>query len=228
MPKRQQPLVSGYYYHVFNREPNRKVTFTSPDEYERAKITLWYYQFQHLPVCLSTLLNKMPDCDRKRITNELNIKDERKVDLLAYCLMPNHFHLLLRQKVDGGISKYVGDFQNSYTKYFNKKHNRRGGLLSQRFRAVLIKSHEQLLHLTRYIHLNPYASGGIKDFDELFCFPYSSIRSYLGTKEDELVNNKLIYDLFETGDGYCEFMKERGDYQKELSKIKKSLDLHEK
>jgi putative transposase len=74
-----------------------------------------------------------------------------RVTVIAYCLMPNHFHLVLRQNEDGGISQYLADFQNSYTKYFDLKHRRSGAIFNRQFKAVLIESENQLLHLTRYI-----------------------------------------------------------------------------
>jgi putative transposase len=69
--------------------------------------------------------------------------------------MPTHIHLVLRQLKDGGISKFMSNILNSYSRYFNIKHNRKGPLWEGRFRKVLVGSDEQLLHLTRYVHLNP-------------------------------------------------------------------------
>lgn len=72
--------------------------------------------------------------------------------------MPNHFHLLIKQTEQNGISEFVGKFSNSYTKYYNTKHNRVGALLQGQLKAVLIESGEQLIHVSRYIHLNPTSS----------------------------------------------------------------------
>lgn len=93
--------------------------------------------------------------------------------------MPNHFHLLLKQTKENGISKLVANFQNSYTRYFNLKNERVGPLFQGVFKALRVKTDEQLIHVSRYIHLNPYSSSVIKSFEELKRYPWSSVEEYL-------------------------------------------------
>lgn len=82
-------------------------------------------------------------------------KDRFKIDLLCYCLMPNHFHLLLKTQKEDAITKFMLTLSTSYSKYFNIKHELVGRLFQERFRAKLVETDEYLLHLSRYIHLNP-------------------------------------------------------------------------
>lgn len=85
------------------------------------------------------------------------------LEIISYCLMPNHFHLLVKQVIDHGIVKCLNNFSNSYTRYFNIRHDRVGPLFQGRFKAVRIETDEQLLQVSRYIHLNPVASSLIEE-----------------------------------------------------------------
>src|SRR5205823_11981573 len=102
-----------------------------------------------------------------------------RVEILCFCIMPNHWHLLVRQKVDRGISKFLSDAINSLTRYYNILHERSGPFFLPRFKSVAIRSEEQLIHVSRYIHLNPYSSGIINNFEDLINYPWSSFRGYM-------------------------------------------------
>ena len=106
-------------------------------------------------------------------------RDITIVDIGAYCLMPNHFHILLQQLQDNGISTFVRKLLNSYTRYFNTKNERIGPLFQGQFKAVRVESDEQLLHLTRYIHLNPLVGYVVKDLRN---FEWSSYLDYIKNK----------------------------------------------
>lgn len=134
--------------------------------------------------------------------------------------MPNHFHLLLKQNVEIGISNYVKKFQISYTRYFNTKQERDGPLLRGQFRAVRIEDENQLLHVNRYIHLNPYTSHVVNNIDDLKTYTWSSLWEYLGKPGDEFCQKKGILSNFKALNNYSEFVLNHADYQKQLSKIK--------
>ena len=89
--------------------------------------------------------------------------DQRLVSILAYCVMPNHFHLLLKQEVEGGISTYLRRLTVSFVRYYNILHKQKGPLFESFFKAVLIESENQLLHVSRYIHLNPTSAKLVND-----------------------------------------------------------------
>jgi putative transposase len=134
--------------------------------------------------------------------------------------MPNHFHLLLRQEAEGGISSFMKHLTDSYTRYFNTKYNRVGPLYQGAFKAVRIETDEQLLHVSRYIHLNPLVSLLVNEKDFLD-YPWSSMQYYRG--KDETLNRvtmKPILEHFKSANDYIKFVLDQADYGKALEKIK--------
>lgn len=123
---------------------------------------------------------------------------------------------LLRQNDDSGISKYLANFQNSYVKYFNVKHKRTGSLFDRQFKAVLVESENQLLHLTRYIHLNPYSSHLISH-DQITTYPYSSLPEYLSGNY-HLANPSVVLDI--SPRRYESFVLDHANYQQRLESLK--------
>lgn len=220
MPVRKVPLVTGEYYHIFNRGINRQPTFTTERDYLRAIHTLIYYRPISNKIKYSNFLAR-PKSERQDILTKFT-QSPHKITIIAYCLMPNHFHLLLRQEEDGGISKYLADFQNSYTKYFNAKHKRSGALFDRQFKAVLVESENQLLHLTRYIYLNPYSSNLITK-DQITSYPYTSLAEYLSGSY-QLSNPDIVLDV--NPRRYESFVLDNADYQQQLEQLKHiGLDL---
>ena len=207
----------GEIYHLFNRGLERKCTFTNKREFERAKKLIKFYRHKEIPVRFSQVL-KQPEDTRTRILNDL-FQSERAVDILSYCLMPNHFHFLIKQNTGKGASTFVANFTNAYTKYFNVKHQRIGPLFEGIFKAVYIENDEQLIHVSRYIHLNPIASSLIQD-DELNDYPWSSYRKYLSLSEDEIAQKDLVLGMFKSINHYQKFLTDQIDYAKKLESIK--------
>jgi putative transposase len=134
--------------------------------------------------------------------------------------MPNHFHFLVRQNIDSGISKFMSNFENSYTKYFNIKNSRIGPLLQGPFKAVKIDSEEQLLHVSRYIHLNPFSSALVKNIDDLINYEWSSFSEYFGLNKYKLCQRGNIFSTFKNIETYRLFVFDQADYQKCLEEIK--------
>lgn len=138
---------------------------------------------------------------------------------MCYSLMPNHFHFLLRQEINGGISKFLSQFLNSYTRYFNTKNDRVGQLFLDTFKNVLVEREEQLLHLSRYIHLNPFSSSIINSLEDLYKYEWSSLGEYIGRSEDSICEKEMILSSFRTKESYKKFVSDRADYQRELKQI---------
>ena len=216
MPGRKTPLITNEIYHVYNRGIDRRPTFTSKREYQRGVETLIFYRHTRLPLRLSQYLQLSLD-DRENALNRLQ-NSSVLVRVISYCLMPNHFHLLLKQVEDKGISKFLSNFQNSYTRYFNTRHRRDGSLFLDQFKAVRIETDEQLLHVSRYIHLNPYASYVVKSLEELEMYEYSSLSDYLEAGEG-WVNKEIVLNFYRERSRYKEFVFNQADYQRKLKKI---------
>lgn len=221
MPGRKFPLVTDSFYHVFNRGVARGITFTSDFEYRRAISTLSYYCHLEKPYSLSRLYRFDPERQNEILASIYLV--DKSVDVLCYCLMPNHFHLLIRQKVDGGISKYLSDFQNSYTRFFNTVHKRDGPLFLSHFKAVEIETEEQLLHVSRYIHLNPYVGLVVQSLDNLRGYPWSSLQEYTSGVKNNFVNTEIVQSLFRSKDSYIKFVFDEAEYRRTLKRSEKLL-----
>lgn len=222
MPGRIIPLVSGETYHVFNRGVDLRPTFTDKREYTRALDTLNYYRFRKLPVKLSRYLIFSVDL-RDKIIKDLYKQNRYLIKFYAYCFMPNHFHFLMMQLEDNGVSKFMSNFQNSYTRYFNTRHKRIGNLLLDQFRAVRIQTDEQLLHVSRYIHLNPLTSFVIKKKENLESYLWTSLTEYMGDLQRKICDTGLVLSFFKSPAKYKKFLLDQVDYQRELDRIKHLL-----
>lgn len=218
MPIRYIPLVQGYHYHVFNRGVNKRPIFKSKYEYNRFLLLLRFYNSLEYPVKFSKFIKLSVD-QRKEIWNRLG-REKTHTDILTYCLMPNHFHLLLKQNSENGISKLLGNLQNSYARYFNIKNERIGHLFQGQFKAVKIDGEEQLLHVSRYIHLNPYSSAIVKKIEDLENYEWSSLREYINKIPFKLCSKESIMTSFKNPENYKKFVFDNADYQKELENIK--------
>lgn len=218
MPARITPLINEHFYHIFNRGVNKQPIFENVKDYKRFLTLIRYSNYENCNLRFSKFI-LLSNRERLEIERKLE-KSTKLTDILTYCLMPNHFHLLLRQKVNNGISKFMAKLQNSYGKYLNIKNNRIGPLFQNRFKSVLVETDNQLLHLSRYIHLNPYSSAIIKDFDALLNYQWSSLREYLLISNSEICIKKVILGSFSNPTKYREFILNNSDYQKNLDKIK--------
>ena len=143
--------------------------------------------------------------------------DEQLVSILNFCLMPNHFHFTLRQEKENGIRKFIQRLTNSYVHYFNIKYKNRGPLFEGNFKAIHIETDEQLIHLSRYIHLNPVTACLVEDPED---YPYSSYGVYLNKESSEVVDPSPILKQFSSPEKYQSFIQSQKDYQRELEKIK--------
>lgn len=126
---------------------------------------------------------------------------------------------MIKQVKDGGITEFISKFSNSYTKYFNTKHNRVGALFQGQLKAVLIENDEQFLHVSRYIHLNPLASFLVKDLDD---YEWSSYYAYINNI-DGTCNKEEILGHFTSPQAYRQFVLDQAEYAQQLEIIKHLL-----
>jgi len=219
MPLRKVPIITGQIYHVFNRGINKQPIFFTPKNYIRAIDTLKYYLVYKPALAYSKFL-KLPKEIKSEIYNKI-VQQKHGVEIYTYKFMPNHFHYLVKQLVDGGITAFVRNFQISYTKYINTLYERSGALLQVQFKAVLIENDEQLIHVNRYIHLNAYTSFVVKTLEELKTYEWSSLPEYLGLAPDGFCKKDIVLSLFNNNkDRYWEFIANQADYQRKLENIK--------
>jgi putative transposase len=211
------PLIEGKVYHTFTRSIAGFEIFRNESDYQRMGSMLRYYKVNNPPVkfsIFSDIKNKENFYQR-----HFNSNDDL-VDIVAYCFMPTHIHLILQQLKKDGISIFMGKVLNSYTRYFNLKNKRKGPLWESRFKNVEVETDEQLLHLTRYLHLNPVTANLVEDPQD---WSFSSYKEYLGEKqlEESTCNYSRLLNI--APEDYKEFVSSRKDYQRELSGLKELL-----
>lgn len=219
MPGRAMPLVTGEIYHIFNRGIDKRPTFLTKRHYARAIETIRFYRYSSPPFRLSKYL-VLNEVFQTRVLRGL--ESSVLVDILTLCLMPNHFHFILRQRQDNGISRFLSNVQNSYTRYFNTRAQRVGPLFLDQFKAVRIEDDEQLLHVHRYIHINPYTSFVTKTLNDLEGYVWSSLPDYL-SETPSIYEKNTILDYFKTRQSYKKFLFDQVDYQRTLDAIKHIL-----
>lgn len=213
-------FANDYYYHIFNRGVERRITFSTKRDYARAIDLLYFYNFVDIPVRYSRY--QVLPSDIQSNHSQAMIHSGNLVEIISYCLMPNHFHLLLKQKVDRGIITFLANFTNAYTKYFNTKEDRPGALFQGRFKGVFVETDEQMLHLTRYIHLNPIIAS-LVTYKTLNQYPWSSYPAYINKANDKLINQDTLSMIRKFIPDYPAFVEDQISYAKELDKIKHLL-----
>lgn len=215
MPVRKDELVTGETYHVYNKSIAGYKIFVNDSDYQRVLLAIKNYQIKD-PKTKTADLVKLK---HKAKTKKLEICNSSKiVDIVAYCIMPTHMHLILKQNVDGGIENFMKQISHSYAKYFNLKYNRKGPLWEGRYKNILIGRDEYLIHLTRYLHLNPASAFLVSKPEE---WKYSSYNEYLGNQRDNICNFQKLMNIGVVE--YKKFVQDNISYQRELSKIKQLI-----
>ncbi|OGE19737.1 hypothetical protein A3J19_04575 [Candidatus Daviesbacteria bacterium RIFCSPLOWO2_02_FULL_41_8] len=151
-------------------------------------------------------------------------RTDKLIEIICYCLMPNHFHFLVKQLKDNGISIFVSKLCNSYTKFFNTKYPRVGPLLQGKYQSVLVETDEQLVHTSRYIHLNPLVAQLTSRLNN---YPWSSYLEYTD-EQQRLCAIDEVLDLFPSPQKYQEFVEAQIDYGTTLEILRhQTIDLVE-
>lgn len=209
---RKDVLITGNSYHIFNRGVNKNNIFFSEKDYKRFIATAIHYKnFLH-----KFTASSVSDPVSEKL-DKLRRMEKPKIQILAYSLMPNHFHFLVKQLEDGGITWFMQRLANSYVHYLNIKHRRVGPLFQGRFKNILVDSDNQFLHLSRYIHLNPLVSNLTTDLKK---YAWSSYPSYISNYNDNLSESKFILENFKSEGGYERFVLDQADYAKSLEDMK--------
>ncbi len=210
-------LANGEYYHVFNRGVDKRQIFDDAIDYHRFIESLYLFNdvtfrnFGGDPLLRDTILSSHEVFAQDRVP---------LVDIVSYCLMPNHFHLLLRQRQDDGVSKFLHKLGMGYAKYFNLRNNRKGSLFESTFGAKHVEHESHLIHLPRYIHFNALDLFGIhwrgsrienweRAFDVLARYRWSSHHEYMGFTNDlPIIDQDAVRDIFKDPADYSTFLRE--------------------
>jgi len=173
MPRRQRSLIPGHYYHLYNRGNNHQRIF-----FERENYLYFLRQFRYFVAA-------------------------QTVQVVAYCLMPNHYHFLIYLREEG-LSAAMQRFTPSYTNAINRRYQRSGALFEGRFQTLWVDSDRYLLHLTRYIHLNPVKAGLVQHPEE---WEFSSYLDYVELRQGTLPQRDAVLRQIATVAAYRQFVE---------------------
>lgn len=222
MNTREEPFLTNGIYHVYNKTADKRLVFQDSYYCSLFYNTLSYYRASNVEVSYSRL-RSYTTAHRKQILLSASIKKHHWVQILAYTFMPNHFHILLKQLKDEGISRFISDSINSFTRHYNLKNNRRGPIFLPKFKSVKVRNDQYLMHVSRYIHLNQYSSG-LLSLSLLATYRWSSYREYLYDPLRRLSDDSSVLKLFNNDrKRYASFVESRAETQKSLEMIKHAL-----
>ena len=177
--RRLQGIVPGEYYHVFNRGAHKFWILKDQQDLLRLLFLILYSQSPLILKNVARIVRSASSAEGFPVTLEEQEKivSSRFVDIVAFCLMPNHFHLLLKETEEGGIARYMQRLEIAYTMYFNSKYSSSGHVFQGPFKAVRMENDRQLMHVSAYIHRNPRELRQWKNKEE--AYPYSSLQDYV-------------------------------------------------
>lgn len=181
--------IKDGYYHVYNRGVEKRIIFNDTQDY---KVFLNY---------LKSYLSPPPN--PKKLLKSFTLQGSTfkgaprqpknffgEIELVAYCLIPNHFHFLIKQNSEAAMKQFMQSLSTRYSMYFNKKYKRVGPLFQGIYKAALISDDVYLLHLSRYIHINPL------EYISSLTDAYSSYPDYLGFRHTHWVKPEIILSFF--------------------------------
>lgn len=191
--------IPDSYYHIYARGASRQDIFLEPSDYS---------------VFLELFRRYLSAEEMKDSAGMPYVKLYDDIELLSYCLMTNHFHLLVYQINEGAMQRLMRGVMTSYNRYFNKKYKRSGSLFESRYKASRVSTDEYLMHISRYIHLNP------KQWQK---YPYSSLQYYLEPHAQDWISEERILDLFMSRSAYAEFVADYESIKESIEFIKHEL-----
>jgi len=195
--------VENGFYHIYNRGVEKRNIFLDEQDY---KVFLNYLKLylsnrDELIVLIKKRTDLSDEQKNDKISKLMALKNYfNKIELLCYVLMPNHFHLEIRQKKIRDMEDFMRSLITKYSKYFNKRYDRVGPLFQGRYNAVLITNERYLSHLGRYIHLNPQEI--IVNKQSLSSYPWSSYQAYINNLSVSWLNKNYFFSDFEKNKGF--------------------------
>ena len=218
----QNPIIAGNIYHILNRGVDKRKIFIDEEDYFRFVHDL--FEFNDIKPINNATYSFRNSFKIKDIASPYIDKRKFLVEVLAFCMMPNHYHIMLRPKYDDGITRFIKRLNIGYAKYFNEKYKRSGALFEGRFKRILISDDAHFTYLPYYIHLNPldlimpeWRDGKISDCKKAMNFlenyRWSSFPDYIGKKNfPSVTQRKFLMDCFGSAqkqkDGMFAWLKE--------------------
>ncbi len=213
----QQPIFAvNQIYHIYNRGVEKRNIFLDDQDRFRFIHDLFEFNDEAPAANIYYKINKLLEFQSYEVKPRKIERVPRKtlVDILVFCLMPNHFHLLIKQKVENGIVKFMQKLGTGYTMSFNQKYERSGSLFQGTYKAVLVEKDSHFIHLPYYIHSNPldmkfpeWRNKEIKNYKEamkfLESYRWSSFPDYIGKKNfPSVTQREFLLDFFKGPEQY--------------------------
>jgi len=219
---RKTIFANEEYYHIYNRGVDKREVFLEDFDYVRFLTSM--REFNVIEPIGSLHLKNIRDNYKKSVSGStakalaVEPLTHPLVEIVAYCLNPNHFHMILKQIRDGGISEFMKRLSGGYTWHFNKKYERSGALFQGRFKSIHIDTNEYLLHLSAYVNKNNFIHG-YNDKN----WQYSSYLDYIGKRNGKLCNKEIILGQFKDEKEYEDFIDRTGEHFKDKKELEKYL-----
>jgi len=209
-------FTNGEYYHIYNRGVDKREVFLDKRDYARLLVNMREFNREDI-------IGSLKDLQALRARKNNGLLEpgvpEKLVEIVSYCLNPNHYHFILRQTMERGIERFMHKLGMGYTNYFNKKYDRSGSLFQGPFKAIYINSNEYLLYLSAYVNRNNFIHGYSQDDS----WPYTSYLDYVGKRNGKLCNKEVILNQFKDAEEYKKFINVNALYLKEKKEMEKYL-----
>ena len=199
MSARKKDFANGEFFHIYNRGVDKRIIFLDAYDLERFFKSMLHFNSVD-PV------GSLYEISFNQLGGETPKSEKRLVNIVAYCLNPNHFHFILEQIVDGGISEFMKRLSGGYTSYFNNRNKRSGSLFQGVFKAIHIDSNEYLLHLSAYVNLNNHVHKLGGETPKLI-ESRSSWEEYTNERTNGICEKKIILEQFTHPSEYGEFAR---------------------
>lgn len=179
-----------------------------------------YYQLKDRPCRYSDLIRSKAakESGLKNLIKQWKTTNNSLVNIISYCLMPTHYHFIIEQVSDNGISQFIGNIQNAYTKHFNKMHKRSGPLWQGPFKTTHMTDDYILSHVSRYIHLNPTTARLCSKPHE---WKFSSYKEFINSNKDKITTQRNYIEM--DNEQYIKFCNNHIDYQRTIASLKNYL-----
>ena len=190
---RKVPFIVGQFYHIYNRGVDKRIVFPTVEDLTRFFQSMEVFNIIEPTISIYTRSRGEQYARSRRPTSIVKNESQKLVHIICYCLNPNHFHFLLEEIVEDGISEFMKRL-GGYTKYFNEKYDRSGALFQGRFKSVHIASNAQLLHVSAYVNLNDRVhkiSGPDVKLKK------SSWNEYIGVNQETFCTKDMILGQFD-------------------------------
>lgn len=208
---RKIPLTNNEYYHIYNRGVDKRDVFL--DEKDYLRFLTGMREFNCIEpigsLYLESLRKKRKSIRSSTPQKGVKLQSEKIVDIICYCLNPNHYHFILKQLFNKGIEKFMHKLGTSYTNYFNEKNKRTGALFQGRFKSVHIDSNELFLYLSAYVNCNSEVHGIASAENYKWC----SFPDYIGNRNGGLCKKEIILEQYPRA----------GEYKKDAIELARAI-----